>query len=107
HHFAGPGRASPVDAVERVTWRVFADAGGVGRDIVRATATAALARKVRGWRLEVRKVDDGWVHQDLLGGANLTDATEDAKRVGGGEAERAPVVEAATEEGGIYNPVAR
>jgi len=95
-----------MDAVEGVAGGVFADAGGVRRDVVGAAAEAAFAGEVGGRRLEVGEVDDRRVDEDLLGFAEGAGAAEDAEGVDRGDGKRAPLVEAAAEERGGDDPVA-
>ena len=95
HELVGADGGWPVNAVEAVAVLVLADAGGVRRHVLRATAEAALPRQVSRRHVEVRQLHGAGVDEDALPVPEPARQAEEAEGVAAGDGGRTHAVEPA------------
>ena len=101
---AGAQAALPVDAVDAVAGLVIADAGGVGGDVVGASAEAALAGQVGGRHGVAGEVERLGVDDQGASRAEAEFAGEDVEGIAAAHHDGAEVVEAASAADGLQPP---
>ena len=102
--FARPQRAGPVDAVDAVARLVVADAGRVGRHVVRAPPEAPFPRQVGRRRRVARQIDRARIDDQRAPVPEAQLAVEDPERIARAHADRPQLVDAAPPAGRLQAP---
>ena len=95
HEPARPRGAVPVDSVQAVAEGVFADARGVGGEVVGAAARGAFAGEKPRRNIEQRQLVDSRVDHEVVLLAKIAVASEKPERVGAGHADGSELIDAA------------